>query len=378
MAYSIPINLRLAENRESVGDFLGAAKFYREISEKCDPCDRQKYITKALVCEEKAGVQSEKTGKSSSSKPSSGTGSHGSSSNSNTPKSGSSNNSQSKEPKSRTEKSGDDVAGGLVFEKPDKSEGLDKIIGLEEAKEFVRQSIMAPILNPEAYEKRKIARQGNILMYGPPGTGKTAFAKAVAAELDIPFVCKSATELIHSHIGESGKLIKGFFDKLREYVEENDTPIIVFIDEIDNIARSRTSGNVTATETVPALLQELDGFKSLENVYFITATNVPEELDEAFKNRFSEMVEVPLPNEEARSAIFKMKLSYFMSEDELATIRLDTLAKASDSFSGRDITKVCEKFQKYLALNDNDIEKLKGSLNDTLLDYIDKRKKSKR
>ena len=181
------------------------------------------------------------------------------------------------------------MASDIGIVKVDKREGLDSLAGLEEAKEFVRQRIMAPILNPEAYDKRGIKRRGNILMYGPPGTGKTAFARAVAADLDIPFVCKSAKELVQSHIGESGKLIREFFDNIREYVKENDTPIIVFIDEVDAIARSRSGGNVTATETVPTLLQELEGFKSLENVYIITATNVPEELDEAFKIRISSL-----------------------------------------------------------------------------------------
>lgn len=378
MAYSIPLNLRFAENKERDGDFLGAAKFYREISEKCDPCDRQKYITKALVCEEKAGVQSEKADRSASSKPSSGTGSNRASSNSNTPKSGSSNNSQSKEPKSRTEKSGDDVVGGLVFEKPDKSEGLDSLAGLEKAKAFVTERIKDPILNPEAYDERGIKRRGNLLMYGPPGTGKTAFARAVAADLEIPFINKKAGSFVESKIGESGKLIEEFFDKVKAYVEENNTPVIVFIDEIDAIARSRTSGNVTATETVNALLQELDGFKGLENVYIIAATNIKEELDSAFLSRITQMIEIPLPDEKAREDIFRKKLASFMRKEELDMIRLDTLSKASDGFSGRDITTVCEEFRYYLSRNKKDLEKLMGSLNDTLLDYIDERKKSKR
>ena len=191
---------------------------------------------------------------------------------------------------------------------------------------------------------RKVENNGNMVIYGPPGTGKTAFARAVAADLEIPFINKKAGSFVESKIGESGKLIEEFFDKVKAYVEENNTPVIVFIDEIDAIGRSRDSrfsggGNEEREQTLNQLLAEMDGFDSSKGILILAATNRPDILDPALlrPGRFDRQVTVGYPDIKGREEILKVHAKDKPFESD---VDFKKVAQTTVGFAGADLANL--------------------------------------
>ncbi|MFB6077318.1 MAG: AAA family ATPase, partial [Candidatus Nanohaloarchaea archaeon] len=182
--------------------------------------------------------------------------------------------------------------------------GLDSII------EILKRNIGIQLDREkrEAAQAWDIDTNKSIMLVGQPGTGKTMLAKAVANEFDAEIFAVNAPQLVEKFIGEGAKKIK----KLYSQASNSDRPAIVFIDEIDAIAKSRDEdrrhGGEEVERTMSQLLSELDGLDTEEgdrNVVSIFATNKPSVMDPAIINRCSAL-EVPVPDQDAKEDIFRI------------------------------------------------------------------------
>ncbi|MDS0294648.1 CDC48 family AAA ATPase [Halogeometricum luteum] len=212
--------------------------------------------------------------------------------------------------------------------------------GLEATKERLRETIQWPLEYPEVFEQMDMQSAKGVMLYGPPGTGKTLLAKAVANESESNFISVKGPELLNKYVGESEKGVREIFKKARE-----NAPTVVFFDEIDSIAteRGRNSGDSGVSERVVSqLLTELDGLESLEDVVVIATTNRPDLIDSALlrPGRLDRHVHVPVPDEEARRAIFGVHTEHKPLADD---VDLDKLARKTEGYVGADIEAVCRE-----------------------------------
>ena len=250
----------------------------------------------------------------------------------------------------------------VIMEKPNVS--WEMIGGLKEQENETQEVIELPLKEPELFKKVGITPPKGILFYGPPGTGKTLLAKAVAASTKSTFIQVVGSELVQKFIGEGAKLVKEIFELARRKA-----PSIVFIDEIDSLAAKRmevgTSGEREANRTFMQLLAEIDGFKSLDNVKIIGATNRKDILDPAIirPGRLDRLIHVPNPNKEGRKEIFKIHSSRMsLSKD----IDIDPIIEKMDEFSGAEIKAVCTE-AGYFAIRERRIEITRKDLIDAII-----------
>jgi len=177
-------------------------------------------------------------------------------------------------------------------------------------------------------------------------------AKAVASSTKSTFIEIVASELVQKFIGEGAKLVREIFELAREKA-----PSIVFIDELDALAAKRvdvgTSGEREVQRTFMQLLAEIDGFKHLSNVKIIGCTNRIDILDPAIlrPGRLDRLIEVPMPNEEARKEIFKIHTKNM----RLKRVNVNNIIKKMEGFSGADIKAVCTE-AGYFAIRANRTE----------------------
>ena len=166
----------------------------------------------------------------------------------------------------------------------------DEIGGLEEIKEILTKVVINPIKNNEFREKMP----KGIMLYGPPGSGKTMLAKALANISGMNFISIKGPELVSKYLGESEEKIKDFFNKARQV-----SPSILFIDEIDSICRAGIESEKSNTHRIVSqLLLEMDGFKDLNNVIVLAATNKIEYIDKSLlrSGRFDLLLETINPH----------------------------------------------------------------------------------
>jgi len=228
------------------------------------------------------------------------------------------------------------VAAMEVIEKPDVT--YNDIGGLKEQVRELREVVELPLKHPELFEEMGIEPPKGVLLYGPPGCGKTLLAKAVARESNATFISVVASELVHKFVGEGARIVREVFQLAR-----TKAPAIVFIDEIDAIAARRidigTSGEREVQRTLTQLLAELDGFKPLDRVKVIAATNRIDILDPAIlrPGRFDRIIEIPLPDLNGRYEIFKIHTRRVkLCED----VDLWELAKITEGASGAEIKAI--------------------------------------
>uniref|UniRef100_A0A7C8Z3S6 AAA+ ATPase domain-containing protein n=1 Tax=Opuntia streptacantha TaxID=393608 RepID=A0A7C8Z3S6_OPUST len=214
----------------------------------------------------------------------------------------------------------------------------DSIKGLGTAKRLVKEAVVMPIKYPK-YFTGLLSPWKGILLFGPPGTGKTMLAKAVATECNTTFFNISASSVVSKWRGDSEKLIKVLFELARHHA-----PSTIFIDEIDSVISHRGEGrseHEASRRLKTELLIQMDGLsKSNELVFVLAATNLPWELDAAMLRRLEKRILVPLPDPEARRAMFEELLPSAPGEDQLP---YDLLVEKTEGYSGSDIRLVCKE-----------------------------------
>jgi transitional endoplasmic reticulum ATPase len=216
----------------------------------------------------------------------------------------------------------------------------DQVGGLVDTKDRLQETIQWPLEYGDVFEAMDLQAAKGVLMYGPPGTGKTLLAKAVANEADSNFISIKGPELLSKWVGESEKGVREVFSKARE-----NAPTVIFFDEIDSIATERgqnTSESGVGERVVSQLLTELDGLEDLEDVVVIATSNRPDLIDNALlrPGRLDRHVHVPVPDEEAREAIFEV---HTRDKPLADSIDLSELARRTDGYVGADIEAVCRE-----------------------------------
>eukprot|EP01118_Nematostelium_gracile_P002897 TRINITY_DN1331_c0_g1_i1.p1 TRINITY_DN1331_c0_g1~~TRINITY_DN1331_c0_g1_i1.p1 ORF type:complete len:289 (+),score=82.02 TRINITY_DN1331_c0_g1_i1:363-1229(+) len=211
--------------------------------------------------------------------------------------------------------------------------------GLNEQIRELREVIELPLTNPELFLRVGIKPPKGVLLYGPPGTGKTLLARAIASNIDANFLKVVSSAIVDKYIGESARLIREMFGYARDH-----QPCIIFMDEIDAIGGKRFSEGTSADReiqrTLMELLNQMDGFDTLGKVKMIMATNRPDVLDPALlrPGRLDRKIEIPLPNEAARTDILKIHASGVTKKGE---IDFEAVVKLSEGFNGADMRNVC-------------------------------------
>ncbi|HEY5606237.1 MAG TPA: AAA family ATPase, partial [Thermoplasmata archaeon] len=225
--------------------------------------------------------------------------------------------------------------------------------GLELQMREIREAVEDPLLKPDLYRKVGIEPPKGVLLVGPPGTGKTLLAKAVANRTKATFIRFVGSELVQKYIGEGARLVRELFQLAREKA-----PSIVFIDELDSIGAKRlevaTSGDREVQRTLMQLLAELDGFNPLGEVKIIGATNRPDILDDALlrPGRFDRIIEIPMPNFDARVTIFKIHTRRMSLAGD---VEYGVLASRCDGATGADIHAMCTEAGMFAIREDRDV-----------------------
>lgn len=209
--------------------------------------------------------------------------------------------------------------------------------GMEAVKKEIELKIIKPLLHPALYKAYGKKVGGGILLYGPPGCGKTFIAKATAGQVNAKFISVGLNDILDMWIGNSEKNLHEIFELAR-----NNTPCVLFIDEIDALGASRSDMKQSSgRHLINQFLQELDGIDNTnEGVLIIGATNTPWNLDPAFRRpgRFDRIVFVQPPDVTTRESILRLKLN----NKPTGIIDFQSIAKKAENYSGADIDAIID------------------------------------
>lgn len=213
---------------------------------------------------------------------------------------------------------------------------FDDVAGADESKEELME-VVDFLKTPEKYTAIGGKIPKGVLLMGPPGTGKTMLAKAVAGEAAVPFFKMSGADFVELFVGVGASRVRDLFQQARE-----NSPCIIFIDELDAIGKSRAQtamGNDEREQTLNQLLVEMDGFDSEGGVIIIGATNRPEILDPALlrPGRFDRQVLVDRPDKSGREAILKVHARDVKLHE---AVDFSKIAASTAGFSGADLANL--------------------------------------
>jgi len=229
------------------------------------------------------------------------------------------------------------------------------VAGIEEAKDEVGE-IIEFLKNPKKFQRLGGRIPRGVLLIGPPGCGKTLLAKAIAGEADVPFFSISGSDFVEMFVGVGASRVRDLFKQAKD-----NSPCIIFLDEVDAIGRKRGAsfaggGHDEREQTLNAILVEMDGFDTNDQVIVIAATNRADILDQALTRpgRFDRQVIVPLPDLKGRAEILKVhakKVKIGPSAD------LTRLARGTPMFSGADLAAIINEAALAATMsNKDDIE----------------------
>ena len=211
------------------------------------------------------------------------------------------------------------------------------VAGVDEAKEEFEE-VVSFLKRPERFTAVGAKIPKGVMLVGPPGTGKTLLAKAIAGEAGVPFFSISGSEFVEMFVGVGASRVRDLFKKAKE-----NSPCIIFIDEIDAVGRQRGTGigggNDEREQTLNQLLTEMDGFEGNTGIIVIAATNRVDVLDSALLSpgRFDRQVTVDVPDVKGRLDILNVHARNKKLADEVS---LEVIAKRTPGFSGADLANL--------------------------------------
>jgi cell division protease FtsH len=223
---------------------------------------------------------------------------------------------------------------------------FDDVAGQEAAKRELIE-IVDFLKEPEKYISLGARIPRGVLLVGPPGTGKTLMARAVAGEANVAFYSIAASEFVEMFVGVGASRVRDLFNRAKD-----NSPSIVFIDEIDAVGRQRGAGlgggNDEREQTLNQMLAELDGFDQSSTVIVMAATNRPDVLDPALlrPGRFDRQVMVDLPDRKGRLAILKI---HTRGKPLGKDVELEIISGATIGFSGADLANLANEAALYAA-----------------------------
>lgn len=216
-----------------------------------------------------------------------------------------------------------------------------------EPKEDIK-NLVSFLKNPTKYKKAGASMPKGVIFYGPPGTGKTLLAKAISSEAKVPFFSVSGSDFVEMFAGVGAKRIRDLFKKAKE-----NSPCIIFIDEIDSIGGKRGTANSHSEreQTINALLNELDGFNNTSEILVLAATNRLDSLDDALirSGRFDKHIAINLPELGERVKILELYAKNKKISDD---VNLKQIAKTTIGFSGSDLKNLLNE-AAIIAVNNN-------------------------
>lgn len=255
-----------------------------------------------------------------------------------------------------------------------KKVNFEKVAGLKEEKEELEE-IVDFLRNPKKYIELGARIPKGVLLVGPPGTGKTLLAKAVAGEVGVPFFSISGSDFVEMFVGVGASRVRDLFEEAKK-----NSPCIVFIDEIDAVARRRGTGmgggHDEREQTLNQMLVEMDGFGVNEGIIVMAATNRVDILDPAIlrPGRFDRRVMIGRPDIRGRREILDVHVNNKpLGED----VNLDTIAQTTAGFTGADLENLLNE-AAIVAAKENRAYIIQDDINQSMIKIgIGKEKKSK-
>jgi transitional endoplasmic reticulum ATPase len=251
----------------------------------------------------------------------------------------------------------------------------EEVGGLRQEVKAMREIVELPLKHPELFIRLGIEPHSGILLYGPPGCGKTLLAKVLASESEANMFLIDGPEIMNKYYGETEAKIREIFKEAKD-----NSPSIIFIDEIDAIAPKREEAYGDVEKRVVAqLLALMDGLTDRGNVIVLGATNRPEGVDPALRRpgRFDREFEISVPNEDGRLEILLIHTRGMPVSDD---VDLKDLASELHGYTGADIKSLCREaamksIRRYLPEIDLETEKIPSevlqSMQIKLIDFYD-------